>query len=343
MPTNSTVERASLDITTAHLKGRDKFEFWQDIARRAIAGCEVSAASPIDFDITANGLIQQDISLLRIQCSPFKVIRNPDRSFDATDDSVLLFFVKSGNILVEQDKRFTVVEAGDSVVVVANRPYNVQIAGAHEAYSVRLPRVLLGRANGFETMTARSLSNATPLGKLLFTFAEGLCEAPALMDAMLVGRLILNFTDLLGTIQEGVSGTGEGTEHTSGTAATLKRVKKFIELNLTDPKLTAGAVADQLKLSPRYLRKLFEREERTLVKYISDQRLDRAAAALTQFSHQPIMAKSIAYTHGFKDPSHFAAAFRERFQETPMQYRKRVWRALGILQEVQGRDSPQPV
>lgn len=327
----SAEERISFDVTTSALRTNDKLEFWRDMARRAIVSCEVTARCPAAFDIEASGVIQNGLGLSNIRCTDFNVVRDPDRSLGASDDSVLLFFIRKGRILVNQDKRSAIIEAGDAVAVVADRPYEIQIEGPHEASAIRLPRILLGPPATPEPVTACSLSEAGDVGKLLFDFANRLCDRPGAMDAQIIGRLTQSFAALLSTTCDVLRGRDEPVLPAAGKRATLNRVKAYVDLHVTDINLTVRAVSERLGLSERYLSKLFEIEETTLSRYIWAQRLDRAALALAKPSSRSDPVKAIALMHGFKDLSHFSTAFRRRFQQTPTQYQVNVWRALGIV------------
>ena len=324
-------ERISFDVTTSALSANDKLEFWRDMARRAIVSCEVSARCPAAFDIEASGLIQGGLSLASIRCTDFNVVRDPDRSLDGTESSALLFFVKTGRILVSQDKRSAIIGPGDAVTVVADRPYMIQIEGPHEASAIRLPRILLGASSTLDRVTVRSLAEAEDVSKFLFDFASRLCDRPATMDAHLVGRLTQTFAALLSATYDVVSGVHESIMPTAGKRATLNRVKAYVDLHVTDANISVRTVSDRLGLSERYLNKLFEIEDTSLSRYIWDQRLDRAALALAKLPSLSDPVKAVAFTHGFRNLSHFSTAFRKRFQQTPTQYQASVWRALGIV------------
>lgn len=322
--------RFAFNVTTRDLKGSDKLEFWRDMARQAVAGCDVSASSSMDFDITARGVIQQGLTFANIDCvAPFDILRDPGRSAHGWDDSVLLFFVKSGRMLVEQDGRSVVVGPGDGVTLVADRPSSVRLEGAHETSSIRLPRILLDHAPRLSTMTARTMSDAQGVGNVLSSFAHSLCGNAHAMEAALVSRLAQSFTNLLDTKYHVLSGDDKKRSRASSKEMTLQRIKAFIDLHLLDPALTVEAILDESGLSRRYLCKLFELEETSPARYIWNQRLDRAAAALGRISFPEPSVKSIAYVHGFRDISHFSSAFRRRFHETPTQYRTRTWSAFG--------------
>lgn len=323
-------KRRVIDVSTRKLSASDKMEFWADIARHAVTSCEVSSPAPRDFDIAARGVVQHDISLLRIESTSFDVVRSPDHSKDGNDDAVLFFFVKLGRLGVRQDGREIVVGSNDGVSVVANRPYQLQIEGSHAVNAIRVPRLCFKSRSTFEKVTARRLSEAGTLGRASFAFSDWLCENPSAMDNVLLGRLTQSLTNLL-TATHGVLIQAAGQSRRSqGKDAALRRAKAFIDVHVLDAGLTTASIAERLGLSQRYLRKCFELEEVSLSAYIRDQRLDRAASALTNTFPVDRPVKAVASAHGFKDVSHFSQAFRRRFHKTPAQFRSEAWNALGL-------------
>jgi len=102
-------------------------------------------------------------------------------------------------------------------------------------------------------------------------------------------------------------------------------VRGFIEDHLEDPRLTPSSVAGALKMSPRYLHQVFNEGE-TIARYILRRRLEECARALKDPAQAGRTVTEIAFQHGFNDASHFSRAFRERYDETPREYRQRAGR-----------------
>lgn len=318
--TSRSGNREIVAITTAPLKGRAKFDFWHDVARRSLAGADVSASASEPFDVCANGIVQDGLSLTWLRSQPCKVVREPDRGLDPGADFILLFFVLAGPMLVEQDGREVVVNPGDGTTLVADRRYMLRIEDKHEAVCIRLPRLFFPQGFEFAKVTARPFSDAKGMSGLLSNFARGLCRNPAELDAPVVNRLARSFADLLDISYRMMMGD-DGLKQTPHRTNTLNRVKSFIELHLSDVELTTDRVAEHMRLSPRYLNKLFACEDTSLSRYIWDRRLQRAASDLARVAPDGVPVKAIASAHGFRNLSHFSTAFRERFQVSPREYR----------------------
>jgi AraC-like DNA-binding protein len=103
----------------------------------------------------------------------------------------------------------------------------------------------------------------------------------------------------------------------------LWRVKGFIEENLRNPKLSSAMVANEMKLSPRYLRMIFAASEEPILAYVMRRRLEECANQLADPRWRGHSITEIAFGWGFNSAPHFTRSFRERFGVSPRQYRQR--------------------
>nr|WP_225935978.1 helix-turn-helix transcriptional regulator [Burkholderia contaminans] len=77
-------------------------------------------------------------------------------------------------------------------------------------------------------------------------------------------------------------------------------------------------------MSSRYINKLFEAENTSLMRYVLNLRLERCAQDLANPQCAVLRVSDIALRWGFNDMSHFSRVFRERFAMSP-----RAWREQG--------------
>ena len=93
----------------------------------------------------------------------------------------------------------------------------------------------------------------------------------------------------------------------------------IIKNRFADPDISPCDVAAETGISLRYLQKLFTVRGSTCSHYISSLRLDHAAHLIERRAlmrtGQPL--SDIAYACGFRDYTHFARGFRQRFGTTP--------------------------
>lgn len=85
--------------------------------------------------------------------------------------------------------------------------------------------------------------------------------------------------------------------------------------------LTVAVVARALASSPRQVQRAFDEVgETSFSAYLREVRLRNAAELLVR---QPLTVRQVALLVGYRQPAHFAKAFRRRFGVTPAQYRDR--------------------
>jgi AraC-like DNA-binding protein len=100
----------------------------------------------------------------------------------------------------------------------------------------------------------------------------------------------------------------------------LEDFREAVERHQSDPKFTTALAAASVGMSRMHLnRKLRALTGRSTHEYIRERRLEEARALLSQ----PLTVASIASLCGFKNGSHFARVFRERFGVAPSAYRAR--------------------
>ena len=107
----------------------------------------------------------------------------------------------------------------------------------------------------------------------------------------------------------------------SGENPIVQKARKFIDANLSDLPSLEG-LADILGVSPFYLSKLFrEQTGETYINYVTSARLEKAKRLL---SDGGLIIKEISVSVGYADQNYFSKLFRQKYGETPSEYRARV-------------------
>jgi transcriptional regulator GlxA family with amidase domain len=89
--------------------------------------------------------------------------------------------------------------------------------------------------------------------------------------------------------------------------------------------LTVAVVARALASSPRQVQRAFEEVGKTSFSTVLREARLRAAAEL--LAAQPLTVRQVSLLVGYRQPAHFAKAFRRRWGVTPAQYRDAAHRA----------------
>ena len=102
----------------------------------------------------------------------------------------------------------------------------------------------------------------------------------------------------------------------------LQKTISVIEVHISDPELDLGTFVSEVGVSRMQLyRKLHALTDMTVMEFIRDIRLKRAAQLLQQGT---MTISEIAYAVGFKDVSHFGKCFRNEYKKTAKEYQKSI-------------------
>lgn len=242
---------------------------------------------------------------------------------DATDVTVL-WFVKSGRLCVSHQTGHSVAEKNEFVITKSLTPFTltceVDDRSIHEVLHVVVPTHILRRfipqdiGTGFVIPAkGRALAIVEHLLSDIFYDDNELTEdiAQLLIDSALsiLGR----------TIQE------HG--HTTPARQTipdrrLKDVLRFIDIHLSDPKLSVTLVAKGCGISPRYISFLLQLHGVSFSTLVWERRLDLARSRLLSSKAEVMSISEIAYSAGFKSGAHFSRMFKRRFEVSPSAYRE---------------------
>ncbi|WP_165822553.1 AraC family transcriptional regulator [Paenibacillus montanisoli] len=95
--------------------------------------------------------------------------------------------------------------------------------------------------------------------------------------------------------------------------------RRYIDAHYLDKSLSANLVADQFKLTPAYLGKLFrEHLSQSIAEYISEIRLVKSAELLKESS---LNIDEILERVGWENKKHFFTLFKKRYAATPTEFR----------------------
>jgi AraC-like DNA-binding protein len=102
----------------------------------------------------------------------------------------------------------------------------------------------------------------------------------------------------------------------------FKRICQLIDSSLSDPDLSLNLVAEKIKVSSRYIQKLFESSGTSFVNYVRVRRLERCRYELGHPEYRHLSVSDICFRWGFNDAGHFSRVFRSEFNTTPREYRR---------------------
>ena len=171
-----------------------------------------------------------------------------------------------------------------------------------------------------ETVTSIACREGSALQKLAYDFVDHICQNADRIPSEHAGRLSDQAVDLVAMALAEKLGTHPLPASMHRTAL-LYRIKAHIRARLSDPDLSLAETAAEFGITPRYITDLLSDEQTSFQRYVLGERLAqcRNDLASSRLAHRTI--SEIAFGWGFNDVSHFGRVFRERFGQTPRDWR----------------------
>ncbi|MDB5607245.1 MAG: Transcriptional regulator, AraC family [Bradyrhizobium sp.] len=293
-----------------------RFEAWKDQIRKMGGRFDPQVIDPKAFagwvrPISAYGLIAAEVG------SNAHVVERTHRHVrvDGADHYVVLFQL-AGRSAMTYNEEAVRVGVGDVAFVDMGRPATFFAGNAGESWNTMallLPRQALVSHLGFEPRGGLYRRRGTAIGRLLLDLIRNAGEEglpPSRTDCYV--RLAVY--DLVGALF--APSDPAPARHSD---KLFMRVRCIIKDGFADPDLDPCEVAARAGISLRYLQKLFTQRGSTCSEFIYSFRLDYAAHLLQRQSALGASRafREIAYASGFRDYSHFARKFRQRFGHAP--------------------------
>jgi AraC-like DNA-binding protein len=105
-------------------------------------------------------------------------------------------------------------------------------------------------------------------------------------------------------------------------ASNFHRICQAIEQQLGDGELTLQHVADEQRVSARYVQKLFQQAGLSFMPYLRQRRLEHCHSDLGNTALKSLSISEICFRWGFNDAAHFSRSFRADYGTTPRAYRQ---------------------
>ena len=216
------------------------------------------------------------------------------------------------------------LRVGDFALVDATRPFELGFRGPFRQVSIEVPHhVLAPRLADPARAPGLVVRGDAGLGGLVSGYLRAVAAMATTPEHALLANEALgdNVVELL-AIALGATAEARRRATPSLEEARRRAVFAYVERNLADPALSPAHIARALAISTRYLHKLFERSDVSLMQWVVARRLERCRADLTDPAKRDRTIADIAFAWGFADLSHFGRAFKAAFGESPRARRR---------------------
>ncbi|MCJ2067897.1 helix-turn-helix domain-containing protein [Methylobacterium sp. J-030] len=309
----------TLTMSTDAVPLRARFDYWIEACRSMFGGFEFVDLEPKGFQAAVNVLTVDNLTISHYVGVPHAMIRTKSHIRSADNDFYLVILASERTFRMEHG-RYCRSGPGGIALMDNTQPF----VGGHpeglDIINVFIPRAVLERAVG----PARSLTGLTIdatqtsfpiitsyLATLIKHSATLDPERQARMAAVAVELIAAGFSEKLQT---------DPPRSLSG-AAILSRAQAFIADHLGVEGLSINDVAAGLNISVRRLQEVASAESVALMDWMWERRMQQARAKLADPAQISVPVGLIAYQCGFASQAHFSRRFKERFGQTPTEYK----------------------
>ncbi|WP_161627253.1 helix-turn-helix domain-containing protein [Nocardiopsis gilva] len=309
----------------------ERIDYWQHMVSENFVRCTTRIDQKDDSfwgRVVSTNLGAVHYSLVEYSASGSYEIFRSARQIrqDETDEYLLELQMGGSAVVLNQDGRQADFDNGDFGLLDVTRPSHLVCApqSSVRAVTVTFPRHLLPiRVDNVRPLTAVRIPGKHGMGQLVSNFLVGLSDS--LESDPVEGsdgvRLSTALLDLLAVAFARQLERESDVPPESHRGALLTRIYAFIDEQLDDPDLSPQQIASAHHISTRYLHKLFEPEETTVVEWIRTRRLEQCRRHLVDPGQRSQPVSVIAARWGFRDPSYFSRLFRATYGIPPREYR----------------------
>jgi len=309
---------------TSNLPGRPRVTAWNEVYSSRLAHVEFNPVDSRRFNAALELGVLGPIRIARMQVDRCSIDRTQLHIGRAPGRFYAFVLQVKGHGLFRQYGREAALGAGDFTLCDSITPHSLRVDDASEFVMLRIAaEVLRGHLPSPEQFCGSRLGatqglthTAASLTLNVFNQLEiGLAEDHH-------SRVARHMLDLIATSY--AIAFDALAAPSSVISSRQANVRRYIEDHLNDPTLSPASIAAGLKLSPRYLRMIFANDGgETVSAYILRRRLEECARQIADPHWRGHTITEIAFHWGFNSAPHFARSFRDRYDCTPREYRRR--------------------
>lgn len=305
-------------FSTSDAPAHRRVALWNEHASRAMTGLRVEPPRLTEFDAAYEAAQMQEVGFVEARSTRAHVTHLP---VCGADPAYLIHLQRTGTSLNRQAGREVTLRPGDFVLCDLAQPCALDLSDDNTMLVLRIPAASLRRrmANPelFTNLHMRGDRGASSLASRFAALLWDSREAEAGPTA--TAKAAEALCDLISAAFQEARPQAEGS---SARVLHRLRIQRHIEARLFDPDLTPASLAAELRISPRYLHRVFSTEEESIGKLILRKRLEACRAALADPRQAPKTISTIAYERGFNNTTYFARAFRDRYGVSPSEHRR---------------------
>jgi AraC-like DNA-binding protein len=313
----------TVTLTTAGLPPKEQLDYWLQAIGEVFMALDVDVPenSPQGFEGRIVQHSQGCLALAEVLVEPHSVVRTASQCRQGDDEDFIALVQRTGETWIEQDGHEGWLREGEFTLLDSARAYTMRFPRPVHHEILKVPgNSLRAAVRGSERLTAIPVSGTSGPGRIFLAVLDSVHETVDSMESRAITGVSDALVDLLaasiGSLPSANARLPKNLE-----LYHRERVRQFVQERLFDPDLSIDLIAAQVKLSARYVHRLFEDGPLTLSAWIWRERLETARRALLAADSATRSLTDIAYSVGFKDPAHFSRLFKATYGSSPRAFR----------------------
>jgi AraC-like DNA-binding protein len=310
-------------ISTSQLPERNRLATWREIYGRGITNVDIEPIGNEPFHAEVTFDLLPNVSIAAGVRSPAHYRVSPELAARGGKDIVAVSILRSGAASATQFGQELIRGIGSASVLAATDASTSTMLTRGSFITLALSRpTIAALVPNYSSAFGRSIpSNSAALG-LLVRYLDVIRGGDELTNPA-IGRSVSEHIIDLAALALGARGDHAELARLRGArAARLSAIRDDILRTLGRSDLSTELIAARHGISPRYLRKLFEKDGSSFSAFVVAERLARAHRMLIDRRHAHLSIAQIAHESGFGDVSYFNRVFRRHFGATPSDLRE---------------------
>ncbi|MFH5207059.1 AraC family transcriptional regulator [Antrihabitans sp. NCIMB 15449] len=293
------------DFSTRGLPQEERVRLWEEHNAEALIGLGCRTLTGDALEAAERTVQLPQLRFGRVIGTPHVVDRTHAHIRAIPTDAIVAYFALKGDAFFYHEHGCEMVRPGQAIVGDGDKPFMRGFSqGLHELV-LEVPRSLFDYPhwhNTFrspQTLDFTQNPHARALLRLIGTTLQDGTDSSAVVEATAIDLFRMAL----------------GGPPASPSAAHTAAASVFIAEHLHEPDLAVPKIAAAVGISERQLSRLFAADGVGVVRFILDQRLDRAHSAV--LSNTTAALSDIAAKCGFSSQSYFSKTFKERYGLSP--------------------------
>ena len=297
-----------------------RLDLWNTHLSDLFAGLVADPEEPDNFD---GNLCWSDIGPLTgaLASASRCKMHHPAALASGQESTFILKVQLCGRALAEHVGEEALLAPGDMILFDSDQTHRLTLLEDSEMLALCVPKALAqDKIATLEPLAGLRLPADNPSVRLCASFAESLWR---LSQDGYPARLPSGSANILCDLL-GMCGRGENEETQRVHRADWSTITQYMHDRLLEPELSVAQISAELGVTSRRLQQIFAAKGTTPGRHVLEERLKEARRRLSDPHLADLSITAIAFDVGFGDITYFGRAFRARYRETPVAFRRSV-------------------